>query len=93
MLVRTRFILLCREASGGCDLTGGLQKSLSNTEGLRSNGCSEIEPMPYFGNVLALTTVQPTVSDLPQSASSTHSLTDTLISAALALCQAVNLLG
>ncbi len=82
-------MLLCREADGGCDLTGGLQKSLSNTVGLRSNGYSGIEPISYFGNALALTTVHPDALIYPQGASNTHSLIDTLTAAASAVRQAV----
>jgi len=45
--------------------------------------------MPYFGNALGLITVQPDALIYPQSASITHSLTDTLTAAALAGRQAL----
>lgn len=73
----------CREAAGGRQPKQGLQRPISNCIGLRSNGSTDIQPDPYFGNALSIALVQP-----PSNSANGNGLKDSLAAGACAIRQA-----
>lgn len=72
----------CREAANGIQLEAGLQHPISNILGLRSNGFTQLQPVPYFGNALSFSLIPP-----PSNKSDEQTLADTLAAAACAVRQ------